>query len=111
VTDTVRDVLTNTLKRPARGPGRTRQLVGHDQDFRKGAVEVDEPDTAEHGSRNALALGADGLPADQAAIAEARFGANIDDHEVSQAGETGQSADTLRDEELEIERHGTRTSR
>jgi hypothetical protein len=74
-----------------------------DQDFRKGAVEVDEPDTKEQGSRNAPALGADGLPADPIAIAEARFGANVDDHEVAQAGETGQSADTPRDEELEIE--------
>lgn len=87
------------------------QNAWHDQDFRKGAVEVDEPDSLEHGSRNAPALGADGLPADAVAIAEARFGANVDDHEVSQAGETGQSADTSRHEELEIETYGTRTWR
>lgn len=75
----------------------------YDQDFRKGAVEVAEPDTQEYGSRNAPALGADGLPDDHVAIAEARFGANVDDTEVSQAGETGYSTDIPRDEELEFE--------
>jgi len=74
-----------------------------DSDLHKGAVESDRPDGKRHASQDAPALGADGLPADPVAIAEDRIGANVDDGgEVAQASETGQSADTPRDEEKEL---------
>jgi hypothetical protein len=75
-----------------------------DPDLHKGVVESDRP-AKEHGAanRNAPGLTPDGLPADPVAIAQDRIGANVDDSEVAQASETGQSANTRRDEELEIE--------
>jgi hypothetical protein len=80
----------------------TTEARPDDSDLHKGAVESDKPEREGHANRNAPALGADGLPADPVAIAQDRIGANIDDSEVAHGSETGQSADTLRNEEKEL---------
>ena len=75
-----------------------------DPDRHKGVVEGDQSDSGGHANRTAPgALTADGLPADPVAIAQDRIGANVDDSEVAQAGETGKTAETLRDEEQVLE--------
>jgi hypothetical protein len=75
-----------------------------DSDDHKGAVEGDRPDDTQHSNRsanrNAATLTRDGgPPAGSTAVAHDRIGANADDPEVSNAGETGRTNDSLRDEQ------------
>jgi hypothetical protein len=69
-----------------------------DADIHKGAIEGDRPDDEQQGNPNAPALDAEGLPASPIPIAEDRIGVNIDDGEVANANETGQTSDASRDE-------------
>ena len=69
-----------------------------DQDAHKGAIEDDRPTHQQEGDADVSALNSDGLPADSTATAEDRIGANVDDSEVANANETGQTNDTPRGE-------------
>jgi len=69
-----------------------------DPDSHKGAIEGDRPTDEQQGNPNAPALDDEGLPNEPLAIAEDRIGANVDDSEVANAGETGQTSDAPRDE-------------
>lgn len=76
----------------------------HDPDAHMGAVEGDRPDDAQHSNRSAnrhvATLTRDGgPPVDSLAVAHDRIGANADDREVSNAGETGRTNDRPRDEQ------------
>jgi hypothetical protein len=65
----------------------------------KGVVEGGRPGERHTSrNRNAPAIDAQGLPSKPTAIAEDRIGANVDDSEVSNASETGQTSDAPRDE-------------
>ena len=65
----------------------------------KGVVEGVRPgDQHTFGNRNAPALNRQGLPSKPKAVAEDRIGANVDDSEVANASETGQTSDAPRDE-------------
>ena len=74
-----------------------------DPDLYKGVVESDRRDEEHQADRDDPALTPDGLPANPVAIAQDRLGANVDDSEVAQASETGQTVDRPRDEESELE--------
>jgi hypothetical protein len=69
-----------------------------DPGLHKGAIEGDRPDDEQQGSANVPALDESGLPAKLTAIAEDRIGANVDDGEVANANETGQTTGASRDE-------------
>lgn len=69
-----------------------------DPDRHKGAIEGDSPTDEQQSNRNAPALDSEGLPANPVAIAEDRIGANIDDVEVANADEGGQTSEASRDE-------------
>jgi hypothetical protein len=69
-----------------------------DPDLHKGAIEGDRPDDEQQGNANVPALDESGLPANLRAIAEDRIGANVDDHEVANADETGRTTGASRDE-------------
>lgn len=69
-----------------------------DPDIRKGVVEGDRPEDEQPDNRNAPALDSEGLPSLPVPIAEDRIGANVDDGEVANATETGQTSDAPRDE-------------
>jgi hypothetical protein len=69
-----------------------------DPDLHKGAIEGDRPDDEQQGNANVPALDESGLPAKMTAIAEDRIGANVDDSEVANAGETGRTTEASRDE-------------
>jgi hypothetical protein len=75
-----------------------RENPSADPDTHKGAIEGDRPQDEQQGNRNAAALDAEGLPEDAVSIAEDRIGANVDDHEVANADERGQTTDASRDE-------------
>ena len=79
-------------------PETTRTTKSHDHDLHKGAIEGDRPDDEQQGNLNAPSLDSEGLPANAVPIAEDRIGANVDDGEVANAGETGQTTDAPRDE-------------
>jgi hypothetical protein len=64
-----------------------------DPDVHKGAIE-DEPQS----DADVSAPNSDGLPADPTATAEDRVGANVDDSEVANANEAGQTNDAPRGE-------------
>jgi hypothetical protein len=75
-----------------------------DPDEHKGAVEGDRPSDPQHSNRNAnrhaATLTRDGGPPPQSApVAQDRVGANVDDPEVSQAAETGRTADEPAEED------------
>lgn len=75
-----------------------------DADEQKGAVEGDRPDQKQHSNRNANRHAAEltqdgGPPPRSVAVAHDRIGANTDDPEVSNAGETGRTNDNPRDEQ------------
>ncbi|MGE3513077.1 MAG: hypothetical protein AB7N65_29800 [Vicinamibacterales bacterium] len=75
-----------------------------DADEHKGAVEGDRPDQKQHSNRSANRHSAEltrdgGPPAGSLAVAHDRIGANADDPEVSNAGETGRTNDNPRDEQ------------
>ncbi len=77
----------------------TESRKGHTEaDAHTGAIEGDRPGDVQQGNPNVPALNGDGLPRDQAAIAEDRIGANVDDSEVSNADESGRTSDAPRDE-------------
>jgi len=69
----------------------------------KGVVEGVRPGERLHGNRNAPAIDRQGLPSKPKAVAEDRIGANVDDSEVSNASETGQTSDASRDEVKPLE--------
>lgn len=69
-----------------------------DPDVHKGAIEGDRPGDEQQGNPNGDALDEAGLPADPRPIWEDRIGANVDDSEVSNADEAGQTTDVDRDE-------------
>jgi hypothetical protein len=70
----------------------------------KGAVEGVRPgERHTNANRNAPALDPQGLPSKPRAVAEDRIGANVDDSEVSNASETGQTSDESRDEVKPLE--------
>jgi hypothetical protein len=69
-----------------------------DPDIHKGAIEGNRAEDEQQANRNAPALDSEGLPADPVAIAEDRIGANVDDGEVANANERGQTTDAPRDE-------------
>jgi hypothetical protein len=70
----------------------------------KGVVEGVRPGERLHYSnRNAPAIDKQGLPSKPKAVAEDRIGANVDDSEVSNASETGQTSDAPRDEVKPLE--------
>lgn len=70
----------------------------------KGVVEGVRPGERHHsGNRNAPAIDSQGLPSKPKAVAEDRIGANVDDSEVSNASETGQTSDAPRDEVKPLE--------
>jgi len=69
-----------------------------DPDIHKGAIEGTRAQDEQQGNRNAPALDSEGLPANPVAIAEDRIGANVDDGEVANANEHGQTTDAPRDE-------------
>jgi 6-phosphogluconolactonase len=69
-----------------------------DPGLHKGAIEGDRPDDEQQGNANVPALAESGLPAKLTAIAEDRIGANVDDGEVANANETGQTTGASRDE-------------
>jgi hypothetical protein len=75
----------------------------HEPDAHKGAVEGDRPEDLQHGNPNAPAIGSDGLPDDPIAVAEDRIGAHVDQSEIAQADETGQSSGAARDEEAPLD--------
>jgi hypothetical protein len=65
----------------------------------KGVVEGERPgERHTYSNRNAPALNRQGLPSKPKAVAEDRIGANVDDSEVSNASETGQTNEEPRDE-------------
>jgi len=73
-------------------------------DDHKGAVEGDRPEDTQHSNRSAnehvATLTRDGgPPSGSTAVAHDRIGANAEDSEVSNAGETGRTNDTPRDEQ------------
>jgi len=70
----------------------------------KGVIEGVRPGERHHSrNRNAPALDAQGLPSKPRAVAEDRIGANVDDSEVANASETGQTTDASRDEVKPLE--------
>ena len=69
-----------------------------DPDVHKGAIQGDRPGDEQQGNANVPALDESGLAAKMTAIAEDRIGANVDDSEVANAGETGQTTGASRDE-------------
>jgi hypothetical protein len=70
----------------------------------KGVVEGVRPgERHTYANRNAPALDPQGLPSKPRAVAEDRIGANVDDSEVSNASETGQTSDESRDEVKPLE--------
>ena len=69
-----------------------------DPGLHKGAIEGDRPDDEQQGNANVPALDESGLPEKLTAIAEDRIGANVDDSEVANADETGQTTGASRDE-------------
>ena len=69
-----------------------------DPDAHKGAIEDEGLKDKQQRDADVSALNSDGLPADPTAIAEDRIGANVDDSEVANASETGQTNDTPRGE-------------
>jgi 6-phosphogluconolactonase len=69
-----------------------------DPDVHKGAVEGDRAGDEQPGNANAATRDGSGFPAQPLAIAEDRIGANVDDSEIANAGETGRTTDALRDE-------------
>jgi len=70
----------------------------------KGVVEGVRPgERHTYGNPNAPAIDAEGLPSRPTAVAEDRIGANVDDSEVSNASETGQTSDASRDEVKPLE--------
>ena len=77
-------------------------MTSIDPDIHKGAIEGDRAEDEQQGNRNAPALDSEGLPANPVAIAEDRIGANVDDGEVANANERGQTTDAARDEVLTL---------
>jgi hypothetical protein len=69
-----------------------------DADGHKGAIEDETLKDKRERNGDVSALNSDGLPADPTAIAEDRIGANVDDSEVANANETGQTNETPRGE-------------
>lgn len=80
-------------------------MAGHvDPRESKGVIEGVRPGERRHsGNRNAPALDPQGLPSKPKAVAEDRIGANVDDSEVSNASETGQTSEASRDEVKPLE--------
>jgi len=78
-------------------------VANRDPDESKGAVEGDRPGERSYGNRNAPGINRKGLPSKPKATAEDRIGANVDDSEVSNASETGQTSDASRDEVKPLE--------
>jgi len=80
-------------------------VAGHvDPRESNGVVEGVRPgDRVHSGNRNAPALDRQGMPSKPKAVAEDRIGANVDDSEVSNASETGQTSDASRDEVKPLE--------
>ena len=70
----------------------------------KGVVEGVRPNERHtYSNPNAPAIDSQGLPSKPTAVAEDRIGANVDDSEVSNASETGQTSDASRDEVKPLE--------
>lgn len=67
-------------------------------DAHKGAIEGDRPDDVQQGNPNAPGVDDNGSPSDATTVAQDRIGANVDDGEVSNADEAGQTTDAPRDE-------------
>jgi hypothetical protein len=69
-----------------------------DPALHQGVVEGNDSSGEGYGNPNAPALDAEGLPNNPVAIAEDRIGANVDDPEVANADERGDTTPAPRDE-------------
>ena len=80
------------------GPQTGTTATGSDPAVHKSAIQGDRADDRQDGDANEPALDSNGLPSNPVAIAQVRIGANVDDSEVANASETGQTTNAPRDE-------------
>jgi hypothetical protein len=87
-------------EKPSRStmPTPAQENASPEPDIHKGTIEGDRLEDEQQANRNVPALDAEGLPNQLVSIAEERIGANVDDDEVANASETGQTSDAPRDE-------------